>query len=75
MAGRTPTPTAILKLRGSQHAGKRPAEPQPVLGKPRRPSHKEKSIWDATCAALDSMNTLHKTDGNAIARYAEMQAA
>lgn len=68
------TPTAILKLTGSNRVGKRRDEPKPELGKPDAQfiESDSQAVFDQVCELLDSMSVLAKTDGGALERYARM---
>jgi P27 family predicted phage terminase small subunit len=71
--GPAPTPTEILKLRGSWRAGKNKGEPQPDKGPPKCPgglSDPEKVIWRSLVKMLDAMGVLSRVDGWQLERYA-----
>ena len=73
--GPPPTPTDILKLRGSWRAKGRLAEPKPPKGAPRCPSWlaaAAKIVWRQMVAILTELKVLTKADGNALARYCVM---
>ena len=75
--GPTPTPTKILKLRGSWRADGRGEEPEPSNEIARCPawlSYAAKGIWKKTTELLDGMGILSSTDVNALARYCHMFA-
>lgn len=70
--GPAPTPTAILKLRGSRLPDYRPGEPQPQPGTPKAPAHfdaERRKVWRETCKLLDTMRVLTVADGKALERY------
>lgn len=71
--GPAPTPTNILKLRGSRRAD-RPKEPKPPKGPGRCPSwlsKDAKAVWRQMVVILKAMNVLTVADGNALIRYCE----
>jgi P27 family predicted phage terminase small subunit len=75
--GPAPTPTAILKLRGSPLATKRRnlREPKGPPGRPRCPDWLDedaKAAWRHLIPQLDSMGVLTRIDGNALARYCRL---
>lgn len=75
--GPAPTPTAVLKLRGSWRADTRPGEPQPTRGRPRCPawlSPLAKKLWREAAKQLEQMGVLTVADGNCLARYARLHA-
>ena len=66
--GTKPTPTAILKLRGSWRADINKDEPMPESGIPECPEDLEcmaKDCWDELAPLLDDMNVLTVADGKA----------
>jgi P27 family predicted phage terminase small subunit len=70
--GPAPTPTAILRLRGSWRAKTRPGEPQAPAGAPKCPRHlneAQRKVWRQACKALESMGLLTQVDGAALERY------
>lgn len=72
--GPTPTPTPILKLRGSRLVARRGDEPKPQ-GKPRRPkalTKAEQAIWRGVVEELNRLGLLTSLDANALERYAQM---
>lgn len=73
--GRTKTPTAILKLRGSYYADRNPNEPVPIPGRPEKPDWVKGDWqdleWDRLCTITDQMNVLSQADGNVLGRYVE----
>jgi len=74
MSGPAPTPTEVLKLRGSWRSN-RPGEPQPKKGEPDRPdwlSPEAQAAWGQIVPVLMQMGVLTKADGNALARYCEL---
>ena len=69
--GPRPTPTPILKIRGSRWAD-RPNEPQPPQEAPNLPtrlSAAEKRVWKKTVPLLQSMGVLSVIDVETLARY------
>lgn len=75
MPGPAPTPTEVLKLRGSRRAAGRKNEPKPPNGAPPRPrwlSKEAKAAWKQLVPELDALGVLTKIDGNALARYCAM---
>lgn len=73
--GPRPTPTAILKARGSWRAKANPDEPPAVPGAPPMPAWPKgdvrRDVWAAVVDQLARLRVLSRTDGNAIARYAD----
>jgi P27 family predicted phage terminase small subunit len=72
--GRQPTPTAILKARGSWRAKLNPAEPLPELGAPDCPAHLSdaaKEVWYAIVPRLLALRVLTRIDGGDLARYCD----
>ena len=70
--GPAPTPTAILKLRGSWRAKIRKNEPQPEPGVPRCPRGLDpvaKAKWKQLVPKLDKMGVLTQIDGDALENY------
>jgi P27 family predicted phage terminase small subunit len=78
--GPRPTPTAILKLRGSAKARRHGNQPEPEHGEPpadglifTAESEAEiKAIRQRLCDDLDRMNLLYRCDGAIIDRYARL---
>lgn len=75
--GMTPTPTAILKLRGSRRARAREkrGEPMPEHGAPQRPrnvTNEARELWTAVTRMLDNMGVLTTVDGGQLERYCLM---
>jgi P27 family predicted phage terminase small subunit len=71
LRGPTPTPTNILKARGSRQAA-RPNEPQPTPGAPRPPDTLDApaiQVWGQVVSELAAMGTLFRADVNALERY------
>jgi P27 family predicted phage terminase small subunit len=69
--GPKPTPTAILKARGSWRAN-RPGEPQPERKAPACPSYlskPEKAVWKQMVRELTAIGVLTVLDRNPLARY------
>lgn len=73
LRGPAPTPTAILKTRGSKMAKyERTREPQPTPDAPPCPAHldkPERAAWDDLAPKLAAMGVLTSVDGNALERY------
>lgn len=70
--GPPPTPTAILKLRGSWRAGLNPDEPRPPRGKPRMPGHftgELRSLWRRLTGQLDECGLLTQIDWAQLERW------
>jgi P27 family predicted phage terminase small subunit len=73
--GPAPTPTAILRLRGSPLAKRNRHEPKGPPGKPRCPEWLDddaKAAWRHLIPQLDLMGVLTRIDGNALARYCRL---
>ena len=75
--GPAPTPTPILKLRGSNRATRKRevAEIKPPAGAPDRPDWLDddaKAAWDVLVPMLVGMGVLTRIDGNALARYCRL---
>ena len=67
--GTKPTPTAILKLRGSWRGDINKNEPMPDVGIPECPSELDglaKECWDTLCPILVDMQVLTIADGQAL---------
>lgn len=73
MPGRPPTPTAILKIRGSRKATRRKFEPQPEKAVGHGPPAWLKDIgqqmWRETSAKLETLGVLTVIDLNALSLY------
>ena len=72
MPGPRPTPTKILKNRGSWRAGLRGGEPAPDPATPKKPPFvkgKAALYWRRTVALLEGMGVLTAIDGTALAIY------
>ena len=72
--GPKPTPTAVLKLRGSTLVTRRreAGEVQGPAGAPDRPDwldEEAKTAWDELVPMLEGMGVLTRIDGRALARY------
>tara|TARA_Y100000593_G_scaffold34340_1_gene67365 strand:+ start:1177 stop:1653 length:477 start_codon:yes stop_codon:yes gene_type:complete len=68
--GPAPTPSAVLKLRGSWRADANKAEPKPKAGKPVCPKWLDKNAkaaWRQLVPQLADMGVLTKIDGQALA--------
>lgn len=77
--GPSPTPTNLLKLRGSPLATKRrdSSEPKPERTCPRCPNWLDaeaKAAWRQLVPQLDAMRVLTRIDGNALTRYCQLWA-
>jgi len=75
--GPVPTPTSILKLRGSTLATQRRQkdEARGPAGAPDRPDWLDEAarkMWDHLLPMLDGMGVLTRIDGNALARYCRL---
>ena len=70
--GPPPTPSNVLKLRGSWRGSRNPAEPTPEPGRPRCPKWLDpyaKAAWRRLVPQLEAMGVLTKADGHALSRY------
>jgi P27 family predicted phage terminase small subunit len=70
--GPQPTPTPILKARGSWLVNHRKNEPTPEPGRPTCPSWlpaEAKKIWRFVVPMIDRMGVLSRLDGAALERY------
>lgn len=70
--GRAPTPTEILKRRGSWRGNSRPSEPKPqktAPPKPRRLTKEQSAVWKQLVPELERLGVLSRIDGNALERY------
>jgi P27 family predicted phage terminase small subunit len=70
--GPRPTPTAILRLRGSRRAELRGEEIEPNMTEPVCPDWLDepaKACWGQLIPDLQEMGVLAHIDGNALARY------
>ncbi len=75
--GPQPTPTEILRARGSWRAKTRPDEPQPEAGVPACPktlTGLAKRTWTQMCKDLNDIGVLTKVDGKTLARYCTLWA-
>lgn len=75
--GPQPTPTSILKIRGSRMAKEREkaGEPMPDRGVPTRPqnvTNESRVVWSAVTRMLDEMTVLTRVDGGQLERYCLM---
>ena len=73
--GPRPTPTEMLRLRGSPRAIRDTAEPKPPKERPPRPewlSDEAAAAWDQLIPRLEEMEVLSVVDGHALARYCEL---
>ena len=78
-SGRRPTPTAILKARGSKLRPKHKAEPTAPVGVPRRPIHLDAdpdaaAIWDTLASRLLDQKVLTTAHGELLAVLADAWA-
>lgn len=72
--GPRPTPTAVLKLRGSWRAKNNPDEPR-AEGEPEKPadlSEEAGKVWDRVVPLLLEMRVLGTIDGNLVVRYCNL---
>ncbi len=72
--GPKPTPTAVLRLRGSWRANTRPAEPRPQPSRPTCPawlSRDAKLEWKRVAPQLHRLGLLTQLDRAALAVYCE----
>jgi len=72
--GPKPTPTKLLKLRGSWRGKRNPREPEPAAGVPDRPTwltDEALQVWDQVAPDLLRLGVLTRIDGNALARYCQ----
>ena len=70
--GPRPTPTAVLKLRGSRRAELNRNEPKPEPGVPDPPEMLDEeglAVWDQLVPQLDAMGVLTRIYGLALSRY------
>ena len=70
--GPPPTPTALLKARGSWRAGERAGEPTPTVGAPRRPKDLRgaaRKCWDVLVEQLEPMGVLTLADRSVLEQY------
>lgn len=77
MRGPPPTPTSILKLRGSWRANQRKGEAQPPAGAPPCPSYlkgEARKVWRRIVPGLAKAGIITKIDGFALSRYCELLA-
>ena len=75
--GRPRTPTRILQLTGSKRAkyNRSATEPKPGSSKPTtniKLNTTERRIFDATCKKIAALQLQASTDGNSVARYAQL---
>lgn len=79
MAGKgpPPTPTKVLKARGSWRANTRVDEPMPEPGTPAKPgwlTGDAKKAWQVVTEQLESLGMLTIIDGTALVRYCTLWA-
>ena len=75
--GPAPTPSAVLKLRGTLRPDRVFDEPEPPEGVPECPdwlSDEAKQAWDQVAPDLAATGLLTRLDANALARYCTMWA-
>ncbi|HEX5690519.1 MAG TPA: phage terminase small subunit P27 family, partial [Roseiflexaceae bacterium] len=75
--GPAPTPSSILKLRGSFRADRSHDELIPPEGEPDCPDwldEEAKAAWTQLSPLLKPMGVLTKVDGNALSRYCQLWA-
>jgi len=73
--GRKPTPTNILKIRGSWRAKTRPNEPKPEVTKIKAPEFlgpREREIFEKMAEKLFDLGVLTEIDAGALTRYASI---
>lgn len=74
-SGRKPTPTTILKLRGSRWAKGRDQEPQPAMKRPLCPawlSTEAKAVWRRVVPVLHGLGLASTIDGLPLTRYCQL---
>lgn len=72
--GPKPTPTEVLKVRGSWRANLNRNEPQPCKDVPRCPNwlnQQARKVWKQIVPQLNAMGVLTKIDCNTVARYCD----
>ena len=72
--GPTPTPSAVLKLRGTYRKHRRRGEPHPDQMPPECPDWLDdvaKEAWAQLIPQLQQMGVLTQIDGNALCRYCQ----
>ncbi len=70
--GPPPTPTAVLKIRGSWRAKTRKGEPEPKAGRPETPAGFTDAVlkvWKTLVEMLELQGTLAVCDGGQLERY------
>jgi P27 family predicted phage terminase small subunit len=70
--GPRPTPTAVLKLRGTHRPHRTRNEPEPPPGTPPCPAwldEQGKNTWGQLVPQLEAMGVLREVDANALGRY------
>ena len=73
--GPPPTPTPILKLRGSKRASRAKREVKAASGIPQRPDWLDgeaRVAWDHLVPMLEGMGVLSVVDGHALSRYCRL---
>jgi P27 family predicted phage terminase small subunit len=73
--GPRPTPTRVLRLRGSWRAKRNPKEPAPEVTKPAAPawlSDDAKAVFEALAERLHASGVVTIADELALARYADL---
>ncbi len=75
--GPPPTPTRVLRMRGSWRGNRNPREPAPQGTAPRRPKWLDPdaaAAWTNLAPLLAGMGLLASADANALARYCTLWA-
>lgn len=70
--GPKPTPTEILKRRGSWRGNLNPGEPTPEVGAPDKPdslTEEQSTVWDQVVPLLVAMRCVSPADFSALERY------
>ena len=73
--GPKPTPTALLRRRGSKEVAARKNEPKPAPGAPVCPKHlkgEARAVWNRLVPDLDAVGMLSRVDAGALERYCVM---
>jgi P27 family predicted phage terminase small subunit len=75
--GPAPTPTELLKLRGSWRGNRNTSQPRPQLGRPRCPAWLDaaaRSKWKRLAPELERLGLLTIIDGDILAMYCQAWA-
>lgn len=75
LRGPQPTPTKVLKMRGSWLAKRNPNEPKPEMGIPKCPKFLKRTArkaWKILAPQLDYMGVLAKVDQNVLTMYCQL---